>query len=453
MNVAKGRIVLAVLAVFLGFSPEAWADFSFKPGIAVREEYNDNIFLTSTGKKSDFITTVNPTLNLSYSGDLMNLYLDYGFRYLLYAGGTEADKLYNNVNFQSTLRPLKDYVFINVSDFFSRVPIDDRRQVGYENNLSNLTNSNSFSVNPYVVYPISPTFRVTGGYTYQNIWYESKEGNDSQDHTASLNITKDLTSRTTVSLLYQYLFHRPTLEANGYDRQNAGVSLTIGITEKMKFEGTVGWISFAYKRMDRRDFDAINWSATGRYQLSPALSLHAGYSRNYNDSYSQTGQTSGIFTSPSQGIIYPGESFIIVDGQPIPTSAVVLDSINGGLYRSDIITGGLTYSGKIPFTVTGYGNTDKYMNIYRENRTTGVNMTASIPLTSKLTALVNGFYSYNKYLPENEKVNRYGARLAIEYALKITTLTLGYAFNREDSNIDLSDYTNNIVWIGARFVF
>lgn len=453
MSVSKGWAILAVVTVFLGMCREAGAGFSFRPGIAVREEYNDNIFLTSTDKKSDFITTVNPTINLSYTGDTMNAYLDYGFRYLLYAGNTEDDKIYNNVNFQSTLRPVRDYVFIAVSDFFSRVPIDERRQVGYENNLANLTNSNSFSVNPYVVYPITPTLRVTGGYTYQNIWYESKEGNDSQDHTAAFSIAKELTSRISLSLLYQYLFHRPIREADTYDRQNTGVSFTYGITEKIRIDGSAGWVDFDYKNMENRNFTAINWDASARYQLSPATSLRAGYSRNYNDTYSQTGLPQGSAPSPTQGILYPGESFVIIDGQAIPASAVLLDSINGGLYRSDSLSAAFAYTGKIPFTVTGFRNINKYMNISKENRSTGVNLTASIPLTSSFSASLSALYSRNKYLPENEKVNRYGARLALEYALKIATLTIGYAFNRDDSNMDLSDYTNSIVWIGARFLF
>lgn len=439
--------------ISLGLSSAAWAEFRFTPGIGIREEYNDNINLTAEDTEEDFITTINPTFNLFYTGDSLDLYLNYGFRYLWYARNTEDDQMYNDVNFQSSIRLFKDYVFIRVSDFFSRVPVDQRRPVGYENNLANLTNSNVFSVNPYFEYPVTATFKVRGGYTYQNSWYESKDGDDSQDHTAGIGVTKELSSRVQTSLFFDYQFHRPEMAFDEYDRQGATLSLKYDLTEKLLLEGTVGWVRFDYKTDDGKVFSSIPWSANARYLLSPALTLRAGYSLDYTDTSSQTPALAGVFTPVVDGIIYPGESFVIIDGQAIPASAVQLDSIGGGLYRNESISAGITYSGKITISASGFKNINTYMNINRENRSTGVNLTASVPLTSRLTAQVSGLYSYNKYRPEEEKVNRYGARLAFDYAMKITTITIGYAFNRDDSNLASSDYTNNVVWLGARFVF
>jgi len=445
--------MLAMLAVSLGFSSSAWAEFRFSPGISIREEYNDNVNLDDTDKQEDFITTINPNLNLYYGGELLNFYLDYGLRYLIYARNTEDDELYHNVNLQSTIRPFKDYFFIRISDFFSRVPIDQRRQVGYENNLANLTNSNVFSVNPYFEYPLSATFKIKGGYTYQNSWYESKDGDDSQDHTASIGVSKELSSRISTSLFYDYQFHRPEMDFDTYDRQGATLGLNFGLTEKLHVDGSIGWVRFDYKTLDGRDFSAINWSANARYLLSPAITLRAGYARNYFDTSSQTPSTAGSFIAVSDGSIYPGEGYVIIDGQAIPASAVQLDSIGGGLYRNDSITAGLIYSGKITVNVSGFRNIIKYESIDRENRSTGVNLGVTIPLTSRLSAQMSGLYSYNKYRPENETVNRYGARLNFDYTLKITTLTLGYAFNKDDSDVEGQDYTNNVVWISARFMF
>lgn len=453
MNVPRVKVLLAVLTVFLGLSSVARAEFRFSPSIGIREEYNDNIDSSATDKREDFITSVNPGINMSYGGELLDFYLDYGLRYLIYARNTEENELYNNVNLQSTIRPFRKYFFIRLSDFFSLVPIDQRRPVGYENNLTNLTNSNIFSVNPYFEYPLSATFTVKAGYAYQNSWYESKDGDDSQDHTITAGVSKEFSSRLAASLFYNYQFHRPEKEPDAYDRQGATLSLNYGLTEKLFFEGTVGWTRFDYTMRDGRDFSSIPWSANARYILSPALTLRAGYSKSYSDTSSQTPATAGSFVPASEGIIYPGESYIIIDGKVIPASSVRLDSIDGGLYRSESFTVGVAYSGKMTAGLSGFLNKNKYMDIDRDDRSTGVNLTVMVPLTSLLTANVSGLYSYNKYRPENEKVNRYGARLALDYALKITTLTLGYAFSCDDSNFDGNDYTTNVVWIGARFVF
>ncbi len=457
MNIPKNLLLFAALVSCFLLPSSAGAEFNFTPGFALSEEYNDNVFLTAKNRKSDFITTINPSFNIYYDRESLNLFLDYGFRYLLYANNSEDDKMYHNVNLQSTIRPFRDYVFIKVSDFFSRVPIDERRAVGYENNLANMTNSNVFSVNPYIEYPFSSTFRARAGYTYQNTWYEDRDGIDSQDHTAGIMLTKELAARLNTSLGYSYLFHRPYGEEykyDEYDRQDVYLSVSYGVTEKLSLDGSAGWVAFRYgEHSGRNDFSAVNWSASARYLLTAAVALRAGYVRNYTDSYSRTGVTALSPQSATQSIIYPGEGYITIGDQTIPTSMVLLDSINGGLNRNDSINLGFAYSGKIPFAVTGFHNISKYMNIDRENRSTGVILSGSVPISSMLTAQFAGNYSYNKYLPENEKVNRYGARLALDYKLRIITLTLGYAFNKEDSNIDTADYVNNVVWLGAKLVF
>lgn len=453
MKVPRCRLILVVVALSLALSSAARSEFSFTPGIGIREEYNDNVNLSATDKKEDFITTINPNITMSYRGEHLDFYLDYGLRYLLYARNTEDDKLYHNVNLQSTMRPFRDYFFIKVSDFFCRVPIDQRRPVGYENNVANLTNSNVFSVNPYLEYPLSATFKVKGGYTYQNSWYESTDGDNSQDHTVSIGVSKEVSSRLATSLFYDYLFHRPEIAFDEYDRQGATLGLTYGLSDRVLFDGTVGWVTFDYRQPGRSGFDALLWSANVRYLLSQALTLRAGWVRSSNDTSSQTPVSEGSFIPSSQEIISPGGGYIVIDGQQIPTSAVLLDSIEGGLYRNDTVTAGMTYSGKITVSITGFRSTDRYMDINREDRSTGMNVTARIPFSPRLTVQMNGHYSYNKYLPEDEKVNRYLARLVFDYVLKITTVTVGYAFNKEDSSIDLSDYTNNVVWIGAHFKF
>ncbi len=63
---------LLYAAIIFGFSPVSIADvgdfFSqFHPSLTVQEEYNDNLNLTSTDKKSDFITTIYPGLRFSTS--------------------------------------------------------------------------------------------------------------------------------------------------------------------------------------------------------------------------------------------------------------------------------------------------------------------------------------------------------------------------------------------------
>jgi uncharacterized protein (PEP-CTERM system associated) len=56
----------AAVALVLALSAtDLWADeFKLTPSVAVRQEYNSNIFFDSSNEKDDFITRVKPGLEL-----------------------------------------------------------------------------------------------------------------------------------------------------------------------------------------------------------------------------------------------------------------------------------------------------------------------------------------------------------------------------------------------------
>src|SRR6516165_6658096 len=44
-------------------------ELKLTPSVAVQEEYNDNVFFSSTDKRSDFVTTLTPALDFSARGE------------------------------------------------------------------------------------------------------------------------------------------------------------------------------------------------------------------------------------------------------------------------------------------------------------------------------------------------------------------------------------------------
>jgi len=81
-------IFIGCLALFLGmvFTNRAAADeFDIVPSIAVKEEYNDNIFLTAAGQTSDYITTLSPEIELEQRTARLNMSLTGRLVGLLYA--------------------------------------------------------------------------------------------------------------------------------------------------------------------------------------------------------------------------------------------------------------------------------------------------------------------------------------------------------------------------------
>src|ERR1039458_3162662 len=65
------------------------AENTFVPSIALSEEFNDNISLTTDSKRSDFITTVSPGLAINSKTERSGLGLLAGLNWLTYARNSD----------------------------------------------------------------------------------------------------------------------------------------------------------------------------------------------------------------------------------------------------------------------------------------------------------------------------------------------------------------------------
>jgi hypothetical protein len=419
MKPLRGQLFpcLSVL-LFTWLASSAAAELKITPSIALREEYNDNIFLTSTNKRDDFISSISPALQVGYTASILTLSLDYGLDFRLYAKNSDQN-LTTISNTQKarvdmTFSPYKDIFLIKVLDEYARVPIDERKQIALDNFIVNLTDSNHLFVSPYVVYPITGTITTRFGYSYDNQWY--KVGNSYDNHDGFAGISINFTPNIDGSITYDYLIHRligtPKFPlSDNYDRQTVSSALTYRVTPKLSLNGSVGATWFHYKNRDNANTPNTIGNAKITYLLTEVISLGAAYNLGY------------------------------------------ADSVDAGTYRTEKMEGSISYSGTIPLTVSIHKSTNTYTVIDRKDVSSGitVNSTIPIPITPKLSGILTGTYDSYTFDPGNEKVKRYSAGLSFAREMRITTLSVGYRFNRNDSSIDANDYTSNIVYIQARF--
>ena len=93
----KGAIIVLVL---LALAPATvmGQELILTPSLAAKEEYNDNIFLSSGSSVGDFITTLTPSLELSSRTERRNIDLSGGINWLKYArhAGTDAVDYFGN---------------------------------------------------------------------------------------------------------------------------------------------------------------------------------------------------------------------------------------------------------------------------------------------------------------------------------------------------------------------
>lgn len=423
--------VMTLLAASLFWTASfslAQAEYNITPNITIREEYNDNIYLTSSGEIDDFITTVTPGVSLSYKRDFLTLTMNYGLAFLFYAKHSDLDQTSltqtQQANIDTTFTPYRDILFVKLTDVYQRVPIDQRNQVALGNPFVNLTDTNDFHINPYLVYPLTGTLMWNLGYTYENLWYRSDEGNNAETHTVTTGLTKAFSSKLSASIMYSYLFFLPTstgtlstpgpyITTEAYDQQTVNLATTYKISQKFSLSGSVGETITDYSVS--KDFNSTSpvYQFQANYQLTNKLALGAGYLENF------------------------------------------VNSIDDGQYKNRSITGTLSYgTGKIPpVAISVFESDAKYTTVDREDKAIGGTIGTSLPLTSKLQANFSGTYTNFKFLPDTERVNRYGAMIGFAYKMKITTISGGYIWNKNHSNIATNDYANNDVYVQATFTY
>ena len=71
------RILTIIVLLGALWPLSALAAFQIEPRLQLREEFTDNLFLDDRDEESDFITTINPGIVLSYQARLLELVVDF----------------------------------------------------------------------------------------------------------------------------------------------------------------------------------------------------------------------------------------------------------------------------------------------------------------------------------------------------------------------------------------
>ncbi len=418
----KKSIALSGFLVIFLISTASYSFDKLKivPSVSVREEYNDNLFLSRYDREEDFITTVFPKIEIQSSPNrYLDLELDYGLRFKFYADHDELNdtsiRETQNIEFEAQARPV-NRVFIDITDTYERVPIDDDDSVAEGNVFFNMTDRNTFFISPYVELPVTPTVSTRAGYSYTNIWHMDDELIDSDTHSAFLSFDKRFSSKVDGTVRYTYLAYRPKLAdeqdaVEEYDRQEGAVIIVYRVNTQLEIRGEVGeaWTDF-----DEEDDDDTNntfWNVNTTYSFGSSVA-GAGY------------------------------------------SYTLLDSSTSGAYKSQRIDLSFATGRTFRLTITPSYTENKYLNVNRKDEFSGIALEISRPLSQKLNILLTGDMEKQKFLPEDRKVDRYSLGSRLEYIVsRSITASVGYRYNNRNSTLDTEDFYNNIAWLQAEVIF
>lgn len=443
---------ISIFAVCLLSAGEpAFAKLEITPSVSVGGEYNDNIYLTKTDCEDDFITKISPAISLKYAIQPLDLSLDYSLNFKFYGNHSDLNETsigeVQTVQFKNQYRPLK-LLFIDLSDTYKRVPVDVRRPVALNNTVVNMTESNTFSVSPYVVLPLSSATSIITGYSYRNIWYKDEESVDFEGHSVYLTLNKKFSAKISGALKSDYFAYRPKA-IDGYDRYAGSVALEYQVISNLISWGEVGYayLDFSESANEKTPF----WNAGSEYKLNilGGSSLGVSYSSFFSESEGIVAQQKYL---RDEDVYYcPQNQCVKIGTIPVYTTENKTTTI--GAAKTKTLAFYVTAKRPLKIAVNSYYSVEEELISERKDEIKGVSVSISKNLSEKMSISLNSTLENQKFLPGTEKIRIYSIGSSLDYKLSRMTPSFGYRYNNRNSNIDSNDFHNNVFWLQSAVTF
>jgi len=406
------------MGVLLAVLPSAsWADWvdvlkKFKPRISLLEEYTNNVFLTNTDAREDFITTISPGLSFIATENReakVGLDLDYELGLVYYARNSDRDYVSHTGTLNTwysfghrwTLRLWDSY--IRSQDPVERVvtvetspgvyyPGTQRGRFTYERNI----------LEPSLTYQFGREDRLE--LIYRNNFYETKnpDGVDSLGHNATPRLTYWFNIRHGIILeyMFQSVDYDDTPDLTGHRGRGR-------YTYRFDPQTSI-FAEYIYDTVDY-DFPGVNY-----YVNNPSV----GITHAFTPTLTSRLQVGYFWRNPETGKTTQG-----------PT-------VDAGItQRTPRLTLDFTVQGGYAYDFFG-AETLGFYKYYR-----GI-ASAMYRLTERLSTSLTGTLEWDEYPDQGDRKDlweRVGADLSYR-PWRWFTASLGGSYGQRDSNQDVNDY-------------
>lgn len=182
------------------------ADMDFRPYIVISEEFNDNIYETSSNKQHELITRLQPGFTFRYQAPFWNWDMGYNFDYQKFAQNSRSDQYNHNANLNGTVTLLDNFFHLDLSDTYNLVNLDIAHNVSTESSLFlNQTEQNIATISPYLLWRLSGDSTLKTGYRYVDTRYWGG-GIERNEHGAYADLNHELTSKLSLSAGYAFTY-------------------------------------------------------------------------------------------------------------------------------------------------------------------------------------------------------------------------------------------------------
>lgn len=447
----KKIIYLSTLFIIclLSAGEPVFAKLEITPSLKINESYNDNIYLTKTDREDDFITKISPAISLKYAIQPFDLSLDYSLDFKFYGEHSDLNETsigeVQKIRFQEQVRPLK-YLFVDLYDVYKRVPVDVRRSVEIDNTFVNMTESNTFSVSPYAVLPLTSTTSITTGYAYSNVWYKNEDSVDFDGHSVFLALNKKFSSKIIGTLRSDYFAYRPEITAD-YDRYSGSAAFKYLVSSNFTSWGGIGYAHLDFSGV--ADEKTTFWNAGSEYKLNilGGSSLGVSYSSFFSESEGIVAQQKYL-----SDYLLVDKDYQIIGTIPVYTTENKTTTI--GAAKTKTLAFYVKAEQPLKTTVKSYYSVEEELISDREDEIKGVSVSINKNLSERMSISLNGSLENQKFLPGTEKIWLYSIGSGLNYKLsRMITASLGYRYNNRNSNINSNDFHNNIFWLQSAVTF
>ncbi|MGH7410659.1 MAG: outer membrane beta-barrel protein [Candidatus Methylomirabilis sp.] len=226
--------------VLAGGAGLAWAQtITLTPSLAVSEEYDDNILLSSTDRQSDFVTSVSPGLRLVIKDSPWDVTLAGSARGVYYASRSELNSStdYQNGSLAVKFQPTPRFT-ASLTDTFDRslnsAEVDTETGI-----ITGRFSSYRNIVTPAVSYKVNPLTLIGLQYSFDILRSDSPLTQDRDTHEAVLSVQREITPRTSATL--RYTFSRFQIEGSpDRDAHSPRVGLTHALSPTIRLSADAG---------------------------------------------------------------------------------------------------------------------------------------------------------------------------------------------------------------------
>lgn len=138
-----------VVAQDAGTNAPRW---SVVPRVSVAERYTDNVRLSSSGKKSELVTTISPGISIRSNAGRLKGTFDYSLNEIMYARGSSGRQSQNALNSVMSLEAVDGFAFVDFSGSISQQSVSAFGTPSTDGSSlnGNSTETSTFRLSPYL---------------------------------------------------------------------------------------------------------------------------------------------------------------------------------------------------------------------------------------------------------------------------------------------------------------